>query len=318
VRKTRRFARGANAHLTSPQRASSPGTPIIDDKSVAKMGHPVVGASVRCGPPVYQQAFHRDGGKCITEICGLSLCSDESIGGMDERADKESLSATDLEAYIAIAIAILTVVFEMTWQWKVGLLVILTAMLIDMCCRSKLIFKKPWWAKLSLSLIAVGGIVWMSYRPMVDIYIAEEFPESRDNMNGYSLFPFSLEGDPPQVIKGVAEGHITVNGHRIISKKHNYQLIGICFFHLASQDWTFDNNLSKSGLYEIRNSDMEIGIPLTAEFLKELQHGASPSVFVLLAVPRGVGPNQFSTVKEALDLGGKILSEGYSGIQAIH
>jgi N-acetylmuramoyl-L-alanine amidase len=38
----RSFATANDAHLTPPQRASSPGTPVIDDKAVAKMGHPDV------------------------------------------------------------------------------------------------------------------------------------------------------------------------------------------------------------------------------------------------------------------------------------
>jgi hypothetical protein len=46
------FAAAKMTQRSSPQRASSPGTPISDDKTVAKMGPPIVGSVVRCGPPV--------------------------------------------------------------------------------------------------------------------------------------------------------------------------------------------------------------------------------------------------------------------------
>jgi hypothetical protein len=232
--------------------------------------------------------------------------------GSSSNQPKNPLEMADVEAYIAIAIAIVTVVFEMTWQWKVGLLVILAAMLNDLCWRSKLTIRLYWPLRLILCLTGTVAIIWISYQPMKDLYIAEEFPESRDYINSWGLNAFHIQGHPPVVDSGEASANLSVDGHRLIKRKDRYRLIGICWNHLASQDFTYDTNLSKSGLYEIRDEEILMKIPLTVEFLTEMQTVDVKPSYLLLAVPKEIRADQFSSINEAEQLGAKILSETQS------
>lgn len=240
---------------------------------------------------------------------------------MENRSNTpEEVSRSTFEAYTAIAIAVLTVVFEINWEIKVVLLAVLTLMLCDLCWRLKFTIKLPKIVRGILMGIVIFGIFKISYEPIKAQYNDEKFPLSRKYLDAWGLNSFSLKqgSDPPIVASGDAEAFLKVNGHLLIDRKNEYNLVGICFNHIARQDSIYDTNLSKSGLYTIRDNRIEILIPLTIEFLNELQHGSRTPSFMLLAIPRGVRPDQFSNVAEAEALGGRVLSEGSSSLGLKH
>jgi hypothetical protein len=133
---------------------------------------------------------------------------------------------------------------------------------------------------------------------------------------GYSGSARWQPGDP-QSIQGPKESMLRVNGSLLRSlAKKDYKLIGVGFHHVISGDVLDQPNISKSGLYDIRDGQINITIPWNDDFISELVHakpvGESLYLrriphYMLLAVPKGVTPQSFSSLRQAIDLGAKRL-----------
>lgn len=117
---------------------------------------------------------------------------------------------------------------------------------------------------------------------------------------GRSMF---VLGDP-QSYQGPRASLFLVDGSKLGDwANKNYKLIGICFHHLRSGDVLDEQNISKSGLYDIEPREMQIEISWNAKFVDELTYGVSPTGYELLAVPLGVTPDSFDTIRQAVALG---------------
>jgi hypothetical protein len=109
----------------------------------------------------------------------------------------------------------------------------------------------------------------------------------------------------PQSIQGPKESMLTVNGSvlRSLARK-NYKLIGVGFHYTISGDVLDQPDVSKSGLYDIRDGHITITIPWNDRFISELVHAqpVGESLYLrpipnywLLAVPKGVTPKAFNS-----------------------
>jgi hypothetical protein len=116
---------------------------------------------------------------------------------------------------------------------------------------------------------------------------------------------------------GPKQSALTVNGSLLRSlARKNYKLIGVCFHYLAPVDVLDQPNISKSGLYDITDHLITITIPWNEQFISELVHATPVNEtqylipipqYSILAVPKGVTPESFTTLRQAIAFGAKRL-----------
>jgi hypothetical protein len=118
-------------------------------------------------------------------------------------------------------------------------------------------------------------------------------------------------------ILGPKQSTLTVNGSLLSSlASKNYKLIGVVYHYMISGDVHDQPNISKSGLYDIVNHPITITIPWNEQFTSEMLqaqklsdtlYAVSQQHFALLAVPKGVTPNDFTTLRQAIAFGAQVL-----------
>ena len=105
---------------------------------------------------------------------------------------------------------------------------------------------------------------------------------------------------------------MVANGSKLQRFKSRYRLAAICFKYDGKSDYLDLETILKSNPYDIRTGPIEILIPVTFEFKKELFYGGKGSNYVLLLVPNQVTTSQFRTLRQAYALGIKRIG-GTSG-----
>lgn len=84
----------------------------------------------------------------------------------------------------------------------------------------------------------------------------------------------------------------------------------MCFHNFGTGDPDDITALQKSVLYDIRDEETTISIPLDNTFQEEVKRGLSGTNYRLLLVPNSVSMSQFSTLHEAYGLGIRVLGTG--------
>lgn len=114
-------------------------------------------------------------------------------------------------------------------------------------------------------------------------------------------------------IVGAASSELVVDGI-LLSKRYStgFKLIGVCFHHTISGDVQDDTDISKSGTYDLESRDIRILIPWNDRFKREFVNQLVTTAYELLAVPPGITPDKFSTIRQAVALGAKRV-KGVSG-----
>jgi hypothetical protein len=107
---------------------------------------------------------------------------------------------------------------------------------------------------------------------------------------------------------------ITVKPSLLVNYQEGFRLAGICFLYSGLGDALDETGLQKSALRDIENGDqLEITIPLDVDFRSKLRQ-ASTATYAVLIVPKHVRMDQFSTLRQAQALGGKVIWHGTAGL----
>jgi len=109
-------------------------------------------------------------------------------------------------------------------------------------------------------------------------------------------------GNPPS-LQGSLSSELKVDGALLGDYKGKYKIMGICFHHTNNGDVLDERDLSKSGLIDIEPRQIIISIPWNQKFIHELASGFQQAGYDLLALPLGVAPGDFDTVRQAIALG---------------
>jgi len=162
--------------------------------------------------------------------------------------------------------------------------------------------KAPIWGFVPIGLLAIGLALF--------IFAPENKPPAQlmidYGVDGAIMYlPSKDELTPPN-----PSSHIIVNGSDLSSlSRKKYRLLGfICHLPLTN-DRNDVSNISKSALFEIRDERITIPILWNSTFIKEFKAGVRNTDYTLLALPVGVSPDQFDTLRQAVALGAKILEE---------
>ena len=106
----------------------------------------------------------------------------------------------------------------------------------------------------------------------------------------------------PDSLQGSMSSEIKVDGQLLKRYQKNYKIMAVCFHHLKRGDVLDEDNLSKSGLYDIEPRQITMSTPWTRKFIEEMAAGWQQTGYELLAIPPGVTPEQFGTLRQAVAL----------------
>jgi hypothetical protein len=219
------------------------------------------------------------------------------------------IQRSSIEAYIGVAIGIISVVFSPTLEVKALLLFILAVFTAFLVTEMRPLARRGNITKRVAAFVCFALICWLGWSPLKAQYDEEQFPPTHLYITQWGPVhggDVQIErADPPRVKHGVAASEITVDGTLLFRHHDDYNLIGVCFHHARSGDVQDEPNVSKSGVYDIENWPMKILIPWNSQFLLDTLNGARITGYELLAVPKGVRPEQFKTIREAVALGAK-------------
>jgi hypothetical protein len=169
--------------------------------------------------------------------------------------------------------------------------------------------KANWWGYVPLVLLAVGLIGFL-----ISWFGGEQKP-SQPLMTDYGMTlppteSFTIRIGHPEDIPPGQGSYIKFDGDRLMYlNPKKYRVMGVVYHLPPNIDRIDVNGLSKSSEFDIRGEPIDIIIPWNQQFLNEMGHGARMSSYALLAIPVGVTPDQFNTLRQAEALGARILEE---------
>jgi hypothetical protein len=128
-------------------------------------------------------------------------------------------------------------------------------------------------------------------------------PQENYIMQWGATGPYGFVRGDPASLRGARASHLLVDGGKLGAYAGKYRLMAIAFHHKITGDVLDDPNLSKSGLYDVEPEQIWILIPWSGGFIADLVDGWHPTRYELLAVPIGVQPEQFETLRQVVALG---------------
>jgi hypothetical protein len=234
-----------------------------------------------------------------------------------DRAKRETpLTRSSIEFYIGMVVAIVLVVFPMTWYMRIPLFVILCAACVDFCWHSPFTlknFSKP--ARTVVCLAIFGLLAWVGWDNVTTARQAESFPPRAVE---YFKYWGSLDQNlrlikplPPKVpfLQGTPGGRIVVDTSKFKDYSDKYRLWAACFHWNATEDPLDTDNISHSNFFDISGTDVLIVCSWNQQYLNELLSGKSSTNYYVLLVPKKVEKTDFKNIREALASGGYILED---------
>jgi hypothetical protein len=162
--------------------------------------------------------------------------------------------------------------------------------------------KLPIWSFIPIALLFFGlFIFWFS---------AWNKPEKLVMVDYGGNGPVAYDRNTGQLTPNNPSCHIIIDGADLdYLSNRKYKLLGVLFHILPGSDRLDVKNMSKSNLFDIRHEKINIAIFWNSTFIKEWTGGAVNIDYTLLALPIGVTPDQFDTLRQAIGLGAKIIEE---------
>lgn len=168
---------------------------------------------------------------------------------------------------------------------------------------SKFPWYRAYWPILAMAACMIG--TWVPYFSSQGIVISPPYlttwgPVTPDGFSPGQNVPV----DQFKAVKEIADGRL------LMSARKRSRLAGVCFHYSGLGDQDDVTDLQKSQLYDIRDGDVLITIPLGPKFMEELKGGSRGTLYRLLLVPSNVAMSQFSSLHEAYRLGVQVIGQG--------
>jgi hypothetical protein len=157
----------------------------------------------------------------------------------------------------------------------------------------------PGWAAATLALLLVmlvssGVSLFAGREPQLP-----EWPDSHPFVQEYGQDPLS------------ESSHLTANGDRFMYYAGEYKIASACYVYDGVGDLLYAPQLQVSKAYDIRNSPIRMLAQWGPTFRGYLQTKKFVGMaHVVLLVPMGVDPGQFTTLRQAQAMGVKIVNGG--------
>jgi hypothetical protein len=106
--------------------------------------------------------------------------------------------------------------------------------------------------------------------------------------------------------------YVSINGEDIYQYSLSWRVIAAGFVWTVDIDHDDIQDIHKSASLEIRNEPMVFMIKTDHKFVDQVNKGA-PINYCLIILPKKVTPDSFKTLRQAKDLGAKVITMGSTG-----
>lgn len=230
-----------------------------------------------------------------------------------EADDSKPLERSSYEFMVALIVASITQLIPNTWAYLLCWVVI-AGVSVYFCWASRGTVGYGPWRKGFLSICCLVFLFSISYGQIKSRY-QEEYviPPGRVYLEAWGGLPgpkLVVSENPLHVVTGNAGGVVTVNGRSLDKYKKRFELMAVVLHVMNSESYTDKGNLCKSRLMKIRPEDIVIRVDFNEQFLKEIAMGAHSQRFVLLAMPKGLRPEDIDTLNDAEEKGAELIGAG--------
>lgn len=151
---------------------------------------------------------------------------------------------------------------------------------------------------LALTWLFFGYMVWLNYNQAEKTIPCKDYSAYIDYFARYGVFH-----DNPDL--GLVAN---VYGEPLQPFKDKFCcVVVVAYLYDGKEDWKDVHLYEKSSLHDIEDGIIGIIIPWDERFKAQLREGGSNTTYELLLVPRSLTPDRFNTLREAENLGAKIL-----------
>ena len=91
---------------------------------------------------------------------------------------------------------------------------------------------------------------------------------------------------------------------------NDYHVMVVALHYSGNLDPLDVSDLQKSAVFELRPRNTSLLIETDSQFTGEVQHGQRGTNYIILLVPKKIKPDQFNTLRQAIELGGKWVTNG--------
>ena len=223
-------------------------------------------------------------------------------------AKQESKGIAPLErsSYEFMAALLVASMIPLIPNWLVCLVcwIVLEGIALYICMASSITLNYSNRRKFFLSLCCLTFLTSISFNQIRTRYREENvIPPSVRYMPSWGPMPGNIPAS-------VAE----INGRLLDKYKSRFNLVVVLYHRINYESELDKRDLCKSDLVKIRPENIYVKIDYNQHFLKEMQMGATSQNFTLVALPRGMNPEDFNTLSEAESKGAQIVETNSLGI----
>jgi hypothetical protein len=229
------------------------------------------------------------------------------------------LERSSLEFMAALTFSAIVQLITLSWLVYLVVSILIACLGIYFCWRSRATFDYGPGRKTFLSICCAFFVFSISYNQIVQRYQdANKIPFNVPYLTSWgNRAPFTIDnGNPPKVTNGMARTAVTADGRLLDKFKDKFNLMAAVFHIVNAESYMDKEQISRSALVKIHPEDMTIPIDYNTTYLVEQnqQQGVvGGEMYVLLAVPKGMGANDFTTLNDAEGRGVQIIGRGSVG-----
>src|SRR6266850_689260 len=191
----------------------------------------------------------------------------------------EKIGRSTAEAYSGLAIAIIAVVFPVTWWLKIVLMMVVGGLAIDIAFRHPKTIEFHWLKKLGISVLGIGILSAISYLPIHKQYVEDsaaalsgelEAPPSDVNFNDSDVkFLIGAGLDGTKISWTGGKGPIfTIAGSKLLIRRENGKLLlsvdvrergsGAVVVNITDNRWTISSAQNVSWDHNYTRNALEV------------------------------------------------------------
>ncbi len=162
--------------------------------------------------------------------------------------------------------------------------------------------QKIGWARRNRPIFLIVGLAMSSWIPyFIRPDDLPEFPDPHPYVIGYSQS------------FGARWCRVVINGQRFLKFQSHYKVAGACYLYDGIGDLMDVAQLQVGKAHDIRDEQIDIMTPFGPGFSGYLESKRAIGLtHVVLLIPKGIDPGDFSTLRQAKAMGVKIVSAGTS------
>ena len=161
--------------------------------------------------------------------------------------------------------------------------------------------RAAWATPLTFVMVALVLLAWISR-------IVSQFGDKPLIEKAFG--PYQSTIDPSTRKFTAIELFVYVDGNELLRYSDSYKMVGIAFHNYGNEDPDNISDLQKSAEYYIHSGNQQLLIPVSKQFLEEVNRGDRMTTYALVLMPDDLSVNDITTLHHAKEIGAKVFGIG--------